>query len=68
MTIEIQHWKWNRVFTRWEMLRRTCYEPRPAVAEFVRVWPALLEKRQQSTVLRPGPLTARIGHAYGSEV
>ena len=50
MIIDIQLLKWNRVFHRWEVLKRSSYCIKPVVLESYRVLPALVEKRLQSLV------------------
>jgi len=68
MNIEIQHWKWNRVFKRWECLRTSAYAVQPAVVEAFRVSHALAQKRQQLAVQHPSLPAARISFACESEV
>ena len=53
MTVELAIWKWNRVFQRWECQRRTAYDMRADAVAWFHAWPALVEKRLQSTIQRP---------------
>ena len=51
MTVSIEIWKWNRVFRRWECVKRNqSYEMRADSVAWLHAWPALVKKRLQSTI------------------
>ena len=67
MQIQIAHYKWNRVFNRWECMRRDSYVVKPAVVQALDVAVALVQKRLQSAIPHPLHPSDRIDHACGSE-
>jgi hypothetical protein len=51
MTIDLATWKWNRVFRRWECVKRNqSYDLRADAVAWLHAWPALVEKRLQLSV------------------
>ena len=52
----------------WHLLGERDYFRTPAAVEFCRAWPALVEKRLQSSTPHPLPQDAHTNFAYGSEV
>ena len=52
----------------WTMLGQRDYLVPLTADEFVHAWPALLQKRQQSSAPHPLPQDAHTNFSYGSEV
>jgi hypothetical protein len=63
MHMEILHYKYNKVFKRWECLRRSRREIPAAVIQAFGISLALVQKRQQSSVPHPWHPDVRTGHA-----
>jgi hypothetical protein len=68
MQIQVLHYKWNRVFKRWDRMRVSHYAWRPAVVLAYDREPFLVQKRQQLHVLPPEHLAVHTDSACASVV